>query len=191
MMRKDQAEVIMKEIGSVDGPGLVDKLNALGVGENLELTDVGISIPKAVVADVSNLQSELSSLSKEGRAFEITEEGEKLVINTLKMKPSFLSKYSVFPQSTGRYASTDEGESDLWGIREEHVKLPIIARGSKVLDVGAGTSFIAEEIRDTLATVGAGTRFIAENINIKDTLAPRYVSTRESESYPVRKISFK
>ncbi|EKD74306.1 MAG: hypothetical protein ACD_45C00005G0011 [uncultured bacterium] len=85
-----------------------------------------------------------------GRAFEVTEEEKKFVINIIKMKPSSLPTYAAFSQSTDRYASAHERKNNQWGIREEHVELPLIPRGSKVLDVGAGTGFIAEKIKDTL-----------------------------------------
>lgn len=35
------------------------------------------------------------------------------------------------------------------GIREEHVELPHIEKGSKVLDVGAGTGFLSRKMKDT------------------------------------------
>jgi len=155
MMRKEQIETITVKVGNADAPGLIDKLNSLGVGEDIKLTGVGISIPKTVVTNIPVLQSELSSLSKVGRLYEISEEGERIIINTIKLKPSSLPKYSAFPRSTDRYNTSQKEKSDPWenpwGIREEHVELPLIPRGSKVLEVGAGTGFIAEKIRDTFS----------------------------------------
>jgi 2-polyprenyl-3-methyl-5-hydroxy-6-metoxy-1,4-benzoquinol methylase len=150
MMRKNQAEAITKKIGSLDGPRLIEKLNSLGVGENLELIDIGIRIPKAFVPNISNLQAELSVFSKTGRSFELSEEGEYVVINIMKMKQSRLPEYSGFPRSSGRYSSVNKQKIDLWGVLEQNVQLPSIPRGSKVLDVGAGSGFIAEKIKDTL-----------------------------------------
>jgi hypothetical protein len=154
MMRKEQIETITEKVGSADAPGLIEKLNSLGVGEDIKLTDVGISIPKTVVTKISVLQSELSSLSKVGRTYEISEEGERIIINTItiKLKPSFLPEYLVFLKSTALCnisQKENEEKGNPWGISEEDVELPAIPGGSKVLEVGAGTGFIAEKIRDT------------------------------------------
>lgn len=147
MISQEHAEAITKKLGSMDSPGLIEKLNSLGVGENLKLTDTGISIPKAVVKDLPKLKRELSTLSKAGRTFKISEEGEKLLINTSKLKASYLPEHSIYSQFTT--LAKKLASKTFWGIKEEYVELPPIPRGSKVLDVGSGTGFIAEKIKNT------------------------------------------
>lgn len=110
MISKEQAEAIKQKIGSVDGPRLIKTFNSLGIGgESLDLSTSGyIFIPKTAVKNIPYLQSELCFVSKVGRSFKITEEGEKLAIDTMTLKqtekhrnPRIITRYFDSCQSTG------------------------------------------------------------------------------------------
>lgn len=149
MISKELAETISQKIGNIDAPSLIKKLNSLGVGNDIKLIEDSLSIPKSAITDVSSLQAELSSLSKVGRLFEATEDGDRLLINIVKVKPTHLI-LKLKPSPLLHFSPTFDRKESVWlGINEEHVKLPSISQNSKVLDVGAGTGFISEKIKDT------------------------------------------
>lgn len=147
-MREDQKEEITKSIGTLDAPHLIAKIESLGVGEDVKLYDRGISIPRVSVNDISVLQKELSTLSKAGRSFEITVDGNRINIDTIKQNAQsyshFSSRENLFQSSLSR-----SGErNNPWGITEEKAELPYMPRGSRVLDVGSGRGVIAERIKN-------------------------------------------
>ena len=146
---KDELKIeITKKIGSADAPGLISKLEELGISDDALLYDRGISIPAALVKDIESFQDELGSLSKVGRAFTVSVVDDRLQIDIVKMKPSSLaaSHYTVFPPS-----SRGQERSNPLGITQENVQLPKIPMGSKVLDIGAGTGYISRQIKNTFS----------------------------------------
>jgi hypothetical protein len=56
-MKEELKIEIAKKIGSADAPGLISKLEELGVTDDAYLYDRGISIPAALVKDFETLQS--------------------------------------------------------------------------------------------------------------------------------------
>jgi len=86
-MHIKQIEIITKKVGSTDAPGLIKTLESFGVGEDVEITEDEISIPKSVVKNSATLQSELSSLSKVGRLYQLSEKDGRILINVVKYKP--------------------------------------------------------------------------------------------------------
>lgn len=139
---------ITKKLGSADAPGLIAKLEALGVEDDAEFYERGISIPAVLVKNLEGFQHELSTVSKVGRALNVSLVDDRIQIDTIAMKSAPRAFGSFVP---AMFAHRDGLRSNPLGIREEHVELPMIPKGSKVLDIGAGTGFIAERIKDTFA----------------------------------------
>ncbi len=147
-MKEELKIEITKKIGSADAPGLISKLEELGISDDALLYYRRISIPAALVKDIKSFQDELGSLSKVGRAFTVSVVDDRLQIDIVKMKPSSLaaSRDTVFSASRRM-----EERSNPLGIAQENVQLPEIPRGSKVLDIGAGTGYISRKIKDTFS----------------------------------------
>lgn len=130
-------------IGDIDSPNFLKILKKFGVEEG-SLEGYFLKIPKNNVSEVKKLQSELSYLSSTGRTFELTEEEGFIKINLIKinMRPQYSSNQVL--DSFSFFNATP------WGKSQNHVELPSIPAGSKVLDVGAGNGFLAEKIRNEL-----------------------------------------
>jgi len=141
-MKEELKVEITKRIGSVDAPGLISKLEELGVSDDVLLYDRWISIPAALVKDIESFQSSLSSLSKVDRAFPISIADDRIQIDVIATKTSAFasSRDTIFADADARL-----------GITEENVQLPAIPWGSKVLDIGAGTGYISRKIKDTFS----------------------------------------
>ena len=153
-MHKEQIEQITRQVGTEDASRLINKLESLGVGENVILSEEYISIPKSLVKDVASFQQELSFLSKAGRLYEILEENGRIIIDIVKCSDVPLSWYSlpsdIFLAGDSFQNSSFREQDSSWGIYEEHIQLPSISLGSKVLDVGAGSGLLSKKIKDVL-----------------------------------------
>lgn len=171
-MKEEIKIEITKQIGTADAPGLISKLEALGVSDDVLLYDRGVSIPAALVKDFESLQHELSTLSKANRTFPASIVDGRLQIDLRAMKASALTSYrlnnNIFTEVGGKlqigtrttltrrptssrntiFANADDGA---FGISQEDFQLPAIPRGSKVLDIGAGTGYISRKIKDTFS----------------------------------------
>lgn len=109
-MNNAQQEKLIRALGELDGPRLIAKLDSLGIGENILFTERGDpSIPLSCIANLSKLQSELSSLSHTGRTFQTTVVGDRLEIDTYSQ-----SDFSSFlPPACGR---RDRGISHFFAV---------------------------------------------------------------------------
>lgn len=102
-MRKEQIREIFDKVGDLDAPQLIKILENLGVGEDVILSKIGsISIPKTSVTDLASLQVRLGSLSKAGRSFEILEEGDRLIIDTIQRQSSYTTSAPTFEATAVR-----------------------------------------------------------------------------------------
>lgn len=68
-MKETLEKELIKQIGNVDAPGFIKKLDSIGVDEDVELTPKYISIPLKLVNDMEELKKELQVISHVGRTF--------------------------------------------------------------------------------------------------------------------------
>lgn len=93
-MKQELKDKIKGNTGSIDGNPLVDKLESLGIKDDIQFynkgRNSGISIPVASVKNLQELKQELRGLSKTGRPFYATVVGDRLEIYTGVMRlPEF------------------------------------------------------------------------------------------------------
>lgn len=85
-MKKELIAEITKKLGSDDAPGLIAKLKALGVEDDAQFYERGISIPAVLVKNLESFQQELNTVSKFGRAFNVSLVKDRIQIDTCAMK---------------------------------------------------------------------------------------------------------
>ncbi|EKD74279.1 MAG: hypothetical protein ACD_45C00011G0001 [uncultured bacterium] len=140
---------ITRRVGWANAPQLIELLTIVGVGNDIQFYDRGISISTTCVPNQEEFQQVLSKISKTGRTFPIFVENNRIKIDTIKMSEKVMQDYDM-QRFARREVTLGIREEVTLGIREENVLLPIIPVASKVLDVGAGTGFLSQKIRDTL-----------------------------------------
>lgn len=80
-------ETLTKTLGLADAPLFIAELKALDIGDDIKIhiningIDSHISIPKNSVKELSSFQAKLSKLSKVGRDFKISIEGDRILIS--------------------------------------------------------------------------------------------------------------
>ncbi len=148
-MKEELKLAITKQIGSADAPRFIAYLEAMGIEDEARLYDRGVSIPLAFVENLENFQHALSALSRTGRAFTISAVGDRIQIDTLAMTSS--PRLLGFPSTTMFAFKENIQHTNPLGILEEHVQLPEIQIGSKVLDIGAGTGLLAKRVKDSFS----------------------------------------
>jgi len=94
---------ITKKIGSIDGPELISTLEAMGVGDDVQFYDRGISIPAGLIEDVQDFQRQLSTLSDD-RAFTVNVSKARIQINIYAVKQDE-SSGSVKTESQSKFSS--------------------------------------------------------------------------------------
>lgn len=131
---------ITKQVGLADSARLISLLESYKLGDDIQIDEYIISFSANLVKNVENLKKQLSTLSEVDRIFPISIINNRINIDTQAQSISSLTTYSDFEESSIE-------ERTYLGIQEAHVELPFIAKGSKVLDIGAGTGFIANQIK--------------------------------------------